>query len=143
MSQAIVGTEQVSPARAGAQQGLLLAYMQQKWPKLEQVQSRCPRLLLLLATVPWCCRHRAGITDCVRYRTDVSRCRCKAGVLGWHRCSTVPQAALGKSGRHGLRQVWSRCHRLVQIGAGTDHVSLAIVSTSHMSLPAAGPELGI
>jgi hypothetical protein len=101
VSRAMIGTRQASQAGTGAQEVSLLAFIQQKMSKL-------------LVTVPWCCRHRAGITDCHRYRADVRMGLVQDSAAGCGR--GTEQVSQSKRGMEQLSQAIAVIGQVLQAG---------------------------
>lgn len=129
MSQAIVSSRQVSPIGAGAQQVSLLSYIQQKFHRHVQVQSRCCSCWQLFYGVT-----DIGLVSQTATGTEQmsGRCRC--------RCRIVPQAISGteqasqsKRGMEQLSQAVAVIDQVSQAGTGSGHVSQAGIGTQQVS----------
>lgn len=127
MSQAIVSSRQVSQVGAGAQQVSLLSYIQQKFHRHVQVQSRCHSCWQLLYGVT-----DIGLVSQTATGTEQMSGRC--------RCRIVPQAISGteqasqsKRGMEQLSQAVAVIAQVSQAGTGSGHVSQAGIGTQQVS----------
>lgn len=129
MSQAIVGSRQVSQVGAGAQQ---VSYIQQKFHRRVQVQSRCRS----------CWQLFYGVTDTglvsqtatgTEQMSDRRRCRTEPQAI-----AGTEQASQSKRGMERLSQAVAVIGQVSQAGTGSGHVSQAGIGTQQVSQARAG-----